>query len=113
MYNRVLFIGSKKAGFKVLKKMYYTAPDKLSGCVTVDDSLDSRSELEAIKSFCNKKGIQIDILTGKCDLTESIDKYEPDICFVMGWYYIIDEKLIEQVRGGFVGIHNSLLPLHR
>lgn len=113
MYNRVLFIGSKESGLKVLKKMYNVAPDKLIGCVTVDDSSDTRSELERLKLFCNENQIPIDILTGKCDLTESIDKYKPDICFVMGWYYIISEQLIEQIRGGFIGIHNSLLPLHR
>lgn len=113
MYNRVLFIGSKKSGLNVLKKMYYIRPDYLIGCVTVDDSSDTRSELGQIKSFCSENEIPIDVLVGKCDLTVSIDKYKPDICFVMGWYYIIPEQLIKRIRGGFIGIHNSLLPLHR
>lgn len=113
MYNRVLFIGSKESGYHVLKKMYYAAPDKVIGCVTMNDSFDSRSKLGEIEVFCNKKEIPLDILTGKCDLAASINKFKPDICFVMGWYHIIAEQLIKNVRGGFVGIHNSLLPLHR
>ena len=113
IYNRVLFIGSKDSGLKVLKKMYYAVPDKLVGCVTVDDLPDPRSSLIQIKEFCDENKIPIDILAGKNALTESLDKYKPDICFVMGWYYIIPEKLIGQVPGGFIGIHNSLLPLHR
>lgn len=91
MYNRVLFIGSKESGLRVLNKMYSATPDRLIGCVTVDDSSDTRSKLDQIKLFCNENEIPIDVLTGKCDLTESIDKYKPDNCFVMGWYYIIVE----------------------
>lgn len=113
VYNRVLFIGSKDSGLKVLKKIYHVAPDKLIGCVTANDLSDSRSSLMQIKEFCDENKIPIDILAGKNALTESLNKYKPDICFVMGWYYIIPEELIGQVPGGFIGIHNSLLPSHR
>lgn len=113
MYRRVLFIGSKGSGLKALMEINKIAPDKLVGCVTVDDSDDDRSVLSDFKNFCHENGIKLDILIGKCDLKESITKYKPDLCFVMGWYYIISETLLNQVKGGFIGIHNSLLPAHR
>ena len=112
-YNRVLFIGSKESGLKVLKKIYKLSPESLVGCVTVDDSDDSRSEFEAFQVYCDENSIELDVLTGRCDLTESINRFRPEICFVMGWYYIIPKKLIDKIQGGFIGIHNSLLPAHR
>lgn len=113
MFNKVLFIGSKESGLKVLKEIYKEAADSVVGCVTVDDSDDARSELEGFIAYCCQNNIPIDILKGKCDLTESIKKYVPDLCIVMGWYYIIAEELLDEVKGGFIGIHNSLLPKHR
>lgn len=113
MYKRVLFIGSKNSGLKVLKEMYNRTPQELIGCVTIDDSEDTRSELSGFLDFCKKKELFIDVLTGKGELTEVIEKLQPDLCFVMGWYFIINEELLSRVRGGFIGIHNSLLPAHR
>lgn len=113
MYNRVLFIGSKESGLKVLKSIHERTPEILVGCVTVDDKKESRSKLNEFVSFCDEKNIDLHILNGKCDLSESIFEFKPDICFVMGWYYIISEKVINSVKGGIIGIHNSLLPAHR
>lgn len=113
MFRRVLFIGSKESGFNVLKILYKLSPDTLVGCVTVDDITDTRSKRNEIDNYCNGNSIPIDILTGRCDLTASIEKYKPDLCIVMGWYYIISETVLNSVNGGFVGIHNSLLPAHR
>lgn len=113
MFDRVLFIGSKASGLKVLEKIHQSSPESLVGCVTVDDSDDMRSELSSIQEYCRENAICLDILNGRCDLTKSVSKFNPNLCIVMGWYYIIPEELINHVRGGFIGIHNSLLPAHR
>ena len=113
MFDRVLFIGSKASGYRVLRIMHELSTGKLVGCVTCDDSDDVRSELDTISSYCGSHGIPLDILKGKCDLAEPVRKYKPDLCIVMGWYHIIPEELINEVKGGFIGIHNSLLPAHR
>lgn len=83
------------------------------GCVTVDDAEDVRSDLDDFNAFCREHNIGLDVLRGKCDLADSLKKFMPDICFVMGWYYIISEELLDRLPGGFIGIHNSLLPRHR
>lgn len=113
MFNRVLFIGSKTSGFKVLKAMYETSPDVLIGCVTVDDSTDTRSELNSFKEFCKNNNIPIKILTGKCDLRDTVSFYNPELCIVMGWYFLIPNDVLNSVKGGFVGVHYSLLPSYR
>lgn len=113
MYRRILFIGSKESGFKVFKKMHELSSDRLIGCVTMDDTEDERSVLDNFMEYCQKKQIPLQILTGKCDITSSIEGLNPDICFVMGWYYIIPDSVLKKVRGGILGIHNSLLPSYR
>lgn len=113
MYNRVLFIGSKESGFKVLQEMFLKAPHSIVGCVTVDDSEDTRSKISVFRKYCNDNGIPLEVLSGKCDISESINRFTPDLCIVMGWYYIISPQLLDRVRGGFIGVHNSLLPRHR
>ena len=113
MYNRVLLIGSKDIGFNLLQQMYKAAPQNFVGCVTFDDSSDTRSRYGDIKKYCLKEGILVDVLEKSCNLKKSIEKYKPDICFVAGWYYLIPMDVISMVQGGFIGIHNSLLPSYR
>lgn len=113
MINRVLFIGSKESGFRMLETLQKISKDTLVGCVTVNDTDDIRSELKKIKQFCFQRKIPIEVLSGRCDLTDSIKKYKPELCIVMGWYYLISKEIIEMVQNGFIGIHNSLLPAYR
>lgn len=42
-----------------------------------------------------------------------VEEYQPDLCIVVGWYWLIPEAMMASVRLGFVGIHFSLLPLYR
>ena len=113
MYQRVLFIGSKESGYNLLNIIFSNSPDSLVGCVTVDDSDDSRSKLTDFSTFCEANNITLNVLTGKCDISESIKMFNPDLCIVMGWYYIISSDNLDAVPGGFIGVHNSLLPKHR
>lgn len=113
MYQRVLFLGSKRSGLNVFQKMVELRQKAIVACVTIDDRTDSRSVFSEIISFCGQKRIPVEILTDPQNMAGCIYKYKPDVCFVMGWYYLIDISLIKQVKGGFIGIHNSLLPSYR
>nr|WP_281412016.1 formyltransferase family protein [Motiliproteus sediminis] len=42
-----------------------------------------------------------------------VERTEPDVVFVCGWYRVIPEALISRPLLGFFGIHNSLLPRYR
>lgn len=113
MYENVIFIGSKQLGALMLKELHMQASEKLKACITVDDSNETRSKLREISDYCNKNTLPLYVLNGKCDITDIINKHEPELCIVAGWYYVISQTLLEKVRGGFVGIHNSLLPKYR
>lgn len=113
MFNRIMFLGSKKSGLKVLKELCQQVPEKLVLCLTIDDTKDIRSELKEFQNFCSENRITIEIMSGKCDISAYVEQYQPDLCIVMGWYYIISREVLDKVRGGFIGIHNSLLPKYR
>lgn len=113
MLEKVVFIGSKELGFAVLKELNQQFPERLKACITVDDLSDSRSCLAEFETYCNGNHLPLHILRGKCDISNQIEEYSPDICIVVGWYYLIDTRILKQVRGGFIGIHNSLLPKYR
>jgi methionyl-tRNA formyltransferase len=111
--RRVLFVGSKKIGLSCLKEMYNLSKDSLIGVVTINDEDDTRSEFKNIQKFCKKNNIPVSIAPSKQQSEDIILSYKPDICFVIGWYWLISEKTLNKVPNGFLGIHNSLLPLYK
>jgi methionyl-tRNA formyltransferase len=106
-----LFIGSKKIGYDVLKKMFELAPEELDGVITIDDRWDTRSYYNTIHEFCTKNAIRLEVAVNRKHSEELMFKMATDLCVVVGWYWLIGKELVEKFR--FVGIHNSLLPKFR
>lgn len=111
--KKVIFVGSKSLGYTVLKTMYRLAPEQLDACITMGDGKDHRSCRKEIKEFCLENQIPCFEVAGNCDISGIIADRKPDICFVVGWYRMIPERVIRLVPQGFLGIHNSLLPAYR
>jgi len=113
MIKKVFFLGSKQLGLISAKNLYFSAPNKLSGIITFDDSKDERSVLGDFKQFSYEKKIPIYILKKPSELLGLIEKEKPDLIIVVGWYWIINERLLDKVPDGIIGIHASLLPKYR
>lgn len=113
MINKILFLGSKTIGLKVLKLIHEVSPGLLKAALTMDDRLDSRTEFTAIQEFCQQVGIPLHIPTGRKQAEEFVAAERPDICFVAGWYWLFSEAMLKLPEAGFVGIHHSLLPRYR
>lgn len=113
--KRVVFIGSKRIGLQVLKCLCKVAGKMLVGCITLDDRNDTRSVLNEIKSYVIENEIPLAVISinEKKELEKAISEFSPDICFVVGWYRLISKELLQSVRYGFIGVHNSLLPAYR
>lgn len=109
----VLIIGSKQIGLSILETIYKSAKGRLSGFLTIDDSNDPRSSLNAIKKYTLESNIPLYIAKNKTDSERIIFELKPQICFVAGWYYIFSEQTIKSVPQGFIGAHHSLLPKYR
>lgn len=111
--SRVAFIGSKKAGLNILKKIYSLDPNSLIGVITLDDSNDGRSVLCDLRGFCEESGLSLHICKNRRDFRKTIFDWKPDLCIVVGWYWIIKREVLDFVPRGFIGIHYSSLPKYR
>lgn len=111
--KKVVFIGSKKLGISVLEEMYRIAPNNLFGVITIDDSQDIRCALESFRQFSKKSDKPIRVLSKSSDLKAAISEFSPDICIMVGWYWIVKQELLDMVPEGWLGIHASLLPKYR
>ncbi|MEX2286351.1 MAG: methionyl-tRNA formyltransferase [Planctomycetaceae bacterium] len=111
--SRVVFIGSKHLGLNCLKRIHELAPSSLAGVVTIDDSSDTRTVFDQFQSFGDANAVRVEVAKHRRDSERLICSLEPDICLVVGWYWLITKDTLNKVPRGFLGIHNSLLPKYR
>src|SRR6266404_463271 len=111
--QRVLFLGSKSLGLRCLSEIYRSNPQVLVGVVTFDDREDVRTCFSEFHSFCVKNRIDLFIASDRKHADELIAKLQPDLCLLIGWYWIVGEKTLLSVPKGCLGIHFSLLPKYR
>jgi len=111
--KNLIFIGSKKLGLEVMKAIFRVAPSNLTGVISFDDSDDTRSVFSDFKKFCRMKNVDLTILKKPSELSRVIEEKKPDLCIVVGWYWIIKRELLEKVPLGVYGVHASLLPRYR
>lgn len=111
--KKVLFIGSKQLGLESLQTMARLSPETLTGVLTFDDSIDDRSALPDFRSFCNEQNVPLHLAQNRKHSEELIKSIAPDLCIVVGWYWLIGKTTLDAVPEGFLGIHASLLPKYR
>ena len=110
---KVLFIGSKALGLACLKALHQVSPTLNYAVVTYDDQCDSRSRLTDYAEFCEVFGFSLHVLKKPAQLDAVVQGFQPEICFVSGWYWILPKKMLDRVPRGFLGVHPSLLPKYR
>ncbi len=113
MIERVLFIGSKPLGLAILKEIFSLASHVLQAAITFNDINDGRSALDQFKEFSERTNKTLHVLNKPGDLDSLIDRYKPQLCLVVGWYWILPPATISKVSQGTLGIHASLLPRYR
>lgn len=113
MIDRVVFLGSKQFGLETLRTVYRLRPETVVAVVTFDDSGDTRSALAGFISFCAEMHVPLHVATDRRDAESVIDTIQAELCLVVGWYWLLSQGLIDSIRYGAVGIHNSLLPKYR
>lgn len=109
MRPRILFLGSKALGLRVLGAVRETGAGEVVGVVTLDDSGDRRSALDRFRA--EVPGLHV--MKGAADTAAIVHDLHPDLVVVSGWYSLIDQALLAAVPRGFVGLHGSSLPAYR
>lgn len=113
MINSVVFTGSKQLGLRCLARMYQTAPDVLKKVITFDDSADGRSVLPRYQDFCRANGLDLYIAKNQKEVDQQLLSLDPELVFVIGWYWLFGKKVTTALKGRMLGLHNSLLPKYR
>lgn len=108
-----VFLGSKALGLEVLRTTWRLRPGALRAVVTFDDSADARSVLQQFVAFGKETGVRVHIAQNPRHAEEIIVSVEPDLCFVVCWYWLLSESVIRRLPSGAIGVHNSLLPKYR
>lgn len=111
--SKVLFIGSKAIGLRSLEIIHSLDPESIVGIMTLDDSKDERNALDGFRSYAKKSGLRLDVVKNRSEADEVVKSLAPDICLVVGWYWLIKQEILDRVPKGFLGIHHSLLPKYR
>ena len=110
---RVMFLGSKRVGLRCLEAMLQVDASSIVAAVTLDDGADVRSVRKEFWKLSANRSVLLHAVSRRADVKPLIERHRPDLCIVVGWYWLISDALIAAVRNGFIGIHFSLLPRYR
>jgi methionyl-tRNA formyltransferase len=111
--TRTVFLGSKQLGLRSLQTIHEIDPRSLAGIVTFDDRSDTRSTFDELLAFARSASLPIRVAQDRLDAERAVREWWPDICLVVGWYWLISKATLDSVPRGFLGIHNSQLPRYR
>ena len=111
--QKVVFVGSKTLGASVLNAIFSVSPQSLVGVITIDDSNDVRCALDQFQEFEQRTGIPLRIINKGSEIKPAIVEFQPNLCIVVGWYWVLKADLLNLVPNGWLGIHASLLPSYR
>jgi len=111
--DRILFVGSKNLGYRVLEELYRVATHRVCGVVTYDDSDDPRSAFDELHQFSAAADIKLHTLDNPGGLSAVIRELSPSCVLLCGWYWIVDNETIGLVPNGVYALHASLLPAYR
>jgi methionyl-tRNA formyltransferase len=103
---------SKKLGLGALRSLHQSGLTRVT-VVTLDDRSDvGRTAWTEICSFCGEHGLELEVLEGPM-LSGFLARRRPDLCLVVGWYWLITQPALDACAQGCLGLHNSLLPAFR
>lgn len=111
--RRVLFLGSKRLGIRLLEEMYKIDQESIIGIITIDDRKDSRNVFNDLSNFSYRNNIDFRVSENRLNSEQLIRQFEPQLCIIAGWYWLISNETLKSIPYGSIGFHNSLLPKYR
>ena len=105
-------MGSKALAVAQLREL--GASGSPISCVAVlDDRDDERSAFAELHAVAQELGVPVSVVHDHRDLTGLVERHEPLLAFVCGWYRILPDSLLRRVPLGWLGVHASALPRYR
>lgn len=113
MISNAVFLGSKKFGFNLFKALYSADPAISWTILCPPDLNDTRTFFDEFQDFAKLNNIILLTANSAKMVEQYVLHNKPDIMIVCGYYRILSPELLENVKLGVWGIHNSLLPKYR
>jgi methionyl-tRNA formyltransferase len=111
--TKVLFVGSKRVGLKVLTEMLSLHRASVVGVLSIDDRDDARTVYGPLQELAKKNSLPFNVAKNRREAAAFIIESSADLCIVAGWYWLLGQDILGLLRRGAVGIHFSKLPKYR
>lgn len=122
---RIVFLGASTLGYKCCQSLI-EAGCHIVGILTLGNEFlikykEENSKIK-VKNYLYhdftefEKNYDIPVISVGNEIAESynaIMEWQPDLIIVVGWYFMIPEKIMKLPLKGVIGIHGSLLPKYR
>ncbi len=119
---RIVFFGASELGFECCSSIL-EAGHEVVGIFTIEEEFKiSYSPNAPVKNYLYRdfgslaQAHNIPIFRINGDLknyNDQLESLKPDFLLVIGWYYMIPNKMMQLASKGAAGIHGSLLPKYR
>ncbi|MBL7920246.1 MAG: methionyl-tRNA formyltransferase [Bacteroidia bacterium] len=122
---RIVFFGASELGFDCCN-MLVQEGHHVVGILTLPSSFNIKYKDEVqskeVKNvlfkdfnyFKQEHNIPVESVTGKMsEYVERVERWNPELIIVIGWYFMIPQKIMNLPSKGVVAIHASLLPKYR
>jgi methionyl-tRNA formyltransferase len=111
--SNVIFLGSKKFGYEILKRMYDCNKSIKWTIICPYDLNDHRTYFNKFKKFAIKNNLEILLIRSNKRIVDTLKKKKSNTMIVCGYYKILPSNILNMFKNGVWGIHNSLLPKYR
>ncbi len=111
---RFSFIGGTKRGFKLIENLLEKNYVPLSAVILREDEHETEKYSENISQLMLKHGIPYSVKRKLAEKDyEMLGNSGLDFVIVTGWRSMIDTKVNDFIKSGFIAAHQSLLPKYR
>ena len=108
MITNAVFLGSKKFGLNLFKALYEADTTINWTILCPPDLNDMRTYFNEFQEYAKLKNLDLFTANSPAKIEEYVLDNKPDVIVVCGYYRILSERLLENVKFGAWGIHNSL-----
>lgn len=110
---KVIWLSANKFGYETLKQVLKIKKVKLSAIITLSKKAKTRMYDGIERNNWYKFNIPVYEIKDINDEIRLINSLDPDFIIMAGWRQIIEKKILNIPRKGFIGFHPTLLPKGR
>lgn len=108
----IIWLSANRLGYELLKEAVKLKEVNIRAIITLNDKSRTIMYDGIKKEKWHEFGKEV-IEIGQINEEEVIKKLSPDLVVMCGWRQVIDKKILDIPKNGFIGFHPTLLPKGR